>query len=107
MVRNVKAALALVTLAFTFGLLASVHAQDSMKHDNKAKTLETGTFHGNVHKTSGRATIYREEDGKARPSPDKLQHVQRPGRTRDSDSGQGRGRRRKLPQERHRASGAG
>ena len=64
MVRNVKAALALATLAFTFGLQASVHAQDSMKHDNKAKTLETGTFHGKVHKTSGRATIYQEEDGK-------------------------------------------
>ena len=35
-----------------------------MKHDSKAKTLETGTFHGKVHKTSGRATIYQEEDGK-------------------------------------------
>lgn len=64
MARNVKAALVLATLAFTFGLLASVHAQDSIKHDNKAKTLETGTFHGKVHKTSGRATIYQQEDGK-------------------------------------------
>ena len=29
-----------------------------------AKTLETGTFHGKVHSTSGRATIYQEENGK-------------------------------------------
>ena len=29
-----------------------------------AKTLETGTFHGKVHQTSGRATIYEETDGK-------------------------------------------
>ena len=42
--------------------------QDNMKHDampqEKGKTLETGTFHGKVHSTSGRATIYREESGK-------------------------------------------
>ena len=29
-----------------------------------AKTSETGTFHGKVHNTSGRATIYQEKDGK-------------------------------------------
>jgi Electron transfer DM13 len=63
MVRNLEAALALATLAFTFGLHASAHAQDSMKYDNEAKAFETGTFHGKVHKTSGRATIYQEEDG--------------------------------------------
>jgi Electron transfer DM13 len=28
-----------------------------------AKALEAGTFHGKVHKTSGRATIYKEGDG--------------------------------------------
>ncbi|HKN61060.1 MAG TPA: DM13 domain-containing protein, partial [Candidatus Acidoferrales bacterium] len=27
-------------------------------------TLETGTFHGKVHQTSGRATVYQEADGK-------------------------------------------
>jgi hypothetical protein len=64
MVRNVKTALALAALAFTFGLQASVHAQDNMKHENGVKTLETGTFHGKVHQTSGRATIYQEENGK-------------------------------------------
>ena len=30
----------------------------------KAKPLETGTFHGKVHNTSGRATIYKESDGR-------------------------------------------
>ena len=29
-----------------------------------AKILATGTFHGNVHHTSGRATIYEETDGR-------------------------------------------
>jgi hypothetical protein len=28
-----------------------------------AQALEAGTFHGKVHKTSGRATIYKETDG--------------------------------------------
>ena len=64
MVRNIKTALGLAALAFTFGLHPSVYAQDSMKHESKAKTLETGTFHGKVHNTSGRATIYREADGR-------------------------------------------
>jgi len=60
MVRNVKTALALVALTFTLALQVSVYAQGSMKHEDKTKTLETGTFHGKVHKTSGRATIYQE-----------------------------------------------
>ena len=64
MVRNIKTALALAVLTFAFGLQASVYAQDSMTHEDKTKTLETGTFHGKVHKTSGRATIYQEADGK-------------------------------------------
>ena len=64
MVRNIKTALALVALTFTFAMQAFVYAQDSMKHEDKTKTLETGTFHGKVHKTSGRATIYQEADGK-------------------------------------------
>jgi Electron transfer DM13 len=29
-----------------------------------AQAIETGTFHGQVHHTSGRATIYKEADGK-------------------------------------------
>lgn len=43
--------------------------QDQMKHDDmmheeKAKTLYTGKFHGKVHKTEGRATVYQQADGK-------------------------------------------
>jgi Electron transfer DM13 len=65
MVRNIKTAfLALVALTFLFGLQPSVFAQGNMMHEAEAKTLETGTFHGKVHKTSGRATIYQEADGK-------------------------------------------
>ena len=60
MIRNVKTVLAVAAVAFTFGLLGSVYAQDSAQ----AKPLATGTFHGNVHSTSGRATIYQEQDGK-------------------------------------------
>jgi hypothetical protein len=64
MVRKVTTILAFAALAFTFGWQASVHAQDNVKHENKPKTLETGSFHGKVHSTSGRATIYQEEGGK-------------------------------------------
>lgn len=61
MLRNVKSktGLALAALAFAFGMQVLAHAQDG-----KAKTLETGTFHGKVHSTSGRATIYQEANGK-------------------------------------------
>jgi len=43
--------------------------QDSMNHDGmthgeKAKTLYTGKFHGKVHPTEGRATVYQQADGK-------------------------------------------
>jgi hypothetical protein len=67
MVRTRKILLTLATLTFAFG--ASVYAQDAMKQDsmkqeNKAKTVATGTFHGKVHNTSGRATIYQQPDGK-------------------------------------------
>jgi hypothetical protein len=62
MVRTTKILLTLATMAFAFG--ASVYAQDTMKQEGKAKTLATGTFHGKVHSTSGRATIYQEADGK-------------------------------------------
>ena len=65
MVRNIKTALALAALTLTlgFGLHPTVYAQDSMKHENTAITLATGTFNGKVHSTSGRATIYQQEDG--------------------------------------------
>jgi len=38
--------------------------QDSMKHDEMTKTLYTGKFHGKVHPTEGRATVYQQADGK-------------------------------------------
>ena len=61
MLRNLKSKTvsALAALAFAFGMQVLAHAQD-----RKAKTLETGTFHGKVHSTSGRATIYQEANGK-------------------------------------------
>lgn len=67
MTGKIRIALALAALAFALG--PQTYAQDSMKHDGmnhegQAKTLETGSFHGKVHSTSGRATIYREADGK-------------------------------------------
>src|SRR6516164_11721704 len=64
MVREIKFGMALAALTVALGLRPSVYAQDNMKHENGVKTLETGTFHGQVHQTSGRATIYQEADGR-------------------------------------------
>jgi pentapeptide MXKDX repeat protein len=79
MVRTIRASLALAALTGAFLLQPSLPAQDNMKqddmkhdkmqddkmmHDGNAKTLETGKFHGKVHATSGRATVYQEADGK-------------------------------------------
>ena len=84
MVRTIKAGLAFAALAAAFALQARASAQEPMKqdgmkqddmkhdkmrddkmmHEGKAKTLFTGKFHGKVHKTSGRATVYQEADGK-------------------------------------------
>jgi hypothetical protein len=58
MVRIFKASVKLASLALALGSM-TIHAQTG-----GAKTLETGTFHGKVHMTSGRATIYQEKDGK-------------------------------------------
>lgn len=74
MVGKVKVVLAVAALAAGIALPAAVRAQDSMKqdkmqedkmmHDGMTKTLFTGKFHGKVHKTEGRATVYQEADGK-------------------------------------------
>jgi len=84
MICRIKAGLAFAGLAGLFLVQAPAHAQDKrkpdtmkqddMKHekmqDDKmmpeamAKTLFTGKFHGEVHATSGRATVYQEADGK-------------------------------------------
>src|SRR5467141_373445 len=83
MARTIKTGLALAALAAAFSLQPSVYAQepmkqDSMKHDKmqddkmqddkmmregKAKTLVTGKFHGNVHKTEGGPTTNQEGEG--------------------------------------------
>jgi pentapeptide MXKDX repeat protein len=72
--RTIKTGLAFAALAAAFSLQLPVHAQESMKqdkmqddkmkHDAMTKTLSTGKFHGKVHKTEGRATVYQEADGK-------------------------------------------
>jgi pentapeptide MXKDX repeat protein len=84
MVRTIKTGLAFAALAGAFLLQPSLQAQDSMKqdgmkqdsmkqdkmqddkmkHEGMAKSLFTGKFHGKVHATSGRATVYQEADGK-------------------------------------------
>lgn len=90
MIRTIKAGLALAALGGLLLLHEPAHAQDKtkpdtmkqddtmkhddMKHENMqddkmmhegmAKTLFTGKFHGKVHATSGRATVYQEADGK-------------------------------------------
>ena len=79
MLRTIKAGMGFAVLAAAFALQAPLRAQDSMKQDDMkhdkmmqddkmrqagAKTLFTGKFHGKVHKTEGRATVYEEADGK-------------------------------------------
>ncbi len=58
MLPKVTSVLACALLMSAFGPQPFARAQES-----SAKTLETGTFHGKVHQTSGRATIYQEPDG--------------------------------------------
>jgi Electron transfer DM13 len=64
MARETKFVVALFVVAVALAMQSSSHAQNSMNHENSAKTLATGTFHGKVHQTSGRATIYQDQDGK-------------------------------------------
>ena len=75
MIRTTKMGLVFAALAGGLLLQSPVRAQDTikqdtMKHDDMkqdkmmAKTLFTGKFHGKVHATSGRATVYQEADGK-------------------------------------------
>jgi hypothetical protein len=64
MLPKIPLALCFVLGTLSFGSRVSANGQNSSEHNNEAKTLETGTFHGKVHQTSGRATIYQEADGK-------------------------------------------
>ena len=59
---KIKLALGFALLTLALGSQSPASAQESA--NQQAKTLETGTFHGKVHQTSGRATIYKEADGK-------------------------------------------
>jgi hypothetical protein len=68
MIRSYKL-MGFAVLATAFALNAPAYAQDAMKHDQmmheeSAKALFTGKFHGKVHNTEGRATIYQQADGK-------------------------------------------
>jgi len=83
MVGRIKTGLALGALAAAFVFQAPLRAQDSMQQDkmqsdtmkydktmqddkmmHETKALFTGKFHGKVHKTEGRATVYQDADGK-------------------------------------------
>ncbi len=80
MVSRLRTGFVFAALAAVFALQSPLRAQDSMKqdkmqgdkmmqndkmmHEGMAKTLFTGKFHGKVHKTEGRATVYQEADGK-------------------------------------------
>jgi len=64
MIHRIKIASIVPVLALIFGFLAPMHAKPAVTTSTTAKTLYTGTFHGKVHNTSGRATIYQEQDGK-------------------------------------------
>ena len=52
-----------IQAGFAIAVLVSVVGFEQASAEDKAQILETGTFHGKVHNTSGRATIYREADG--------------------------------------------
>lgn len=49
-----------IALAVLLSLMGFEHASAQQK----AQAVEAGTFHGKVHMTSGRATIYKEADGR-------------------------------------------
>jgi Electron transfer DM13 len=63
MIPKIELAVALVLLTLVLQYQPAT-AQESVQHNNEVKTLETGVFHGKVHPTSGRATVYQEADGK-------------------------------------------
>ena len=53
-----------IQIGIALSMLISVVGFEQVSAQEKAKGRETGTFHGKVHNTSGRATIYREADGR-------------------------------------------
>lgn len=53
-----------IQMGIALAMLVSFVGFERASAQEKAQTLETGTFHGKVHMTSGRATIYKEADGR-------------------------------------------
>jgi hypothetical protein len=53
-----------IQIAGALAMLTSVTGFEQASAQEKAQALETGSFHGKVHNTSGRATIYRGADGR-------------------------------------------
>ena len=51
-------------VVFAVAVLGLLFQFQANAQDTSAKPIETGTFHGKVHSTSGRATIYQENGGK-------------------------------------------
>ena len=64
MIPKIKLALTFVSLTLLLGFQSAASAQENMQQNKEVKTIETGTFHGKVHQTSGRATVYQQADGK-------------------------------------------
>jgi hypothetical protein len=52
-----------VQIGIAIAMFISAIGFEHATAQEKAQALETGTFHGKVHNTSGRATIYKEADG--------------------------------------------
>lgn len=59
MFSHLRKGIAFAIMVFALGANPALNAQDQ-----SAKAIETGTFHGKVHNTSGRATVYQEAGGK-------------------------------------------
>jgi Electron transfer DM13 len=64
MIHQIKIVSIVAVLALTSSFQAAMYAKPPVTAGATAKTLYTGTFHGKVHHTSGRATIYQESDGR-------------------------------------------
>ena len=53
-----------IQIGIALAMLLSLVGFERVSAQEKAQTLFTGTFHGKVHNTSGRATIYKEANGR-------------------------------------------
>ena len=53
-----------IQIGIALALLLSVMHFEYASAQGKAQAVEAGTFHGKVHNTSGRATIYKDTNGK-------------------------------------------